>query len=90
MEKPEQFLSGLELKSLQDIVNKKGQKIQEIGTLTFQYHQLLGRLNFEVQEFQKEENALGKMLMSSKGLDIEKENYSIDLTTGKITKSGKD
>lgn len=86
MEKPKQYLSESELKNLQDLIGKKNQKTQEIGTLTFQYHQLLGKLNFEFQELQKEENTLGKMLMTSKGFDIEKENWNIDLTTGEITK----
>lgn len=77
------------IKTLNDLKRKCDSLAYRVGVLTIEYDQNKKRIQDEISELNANQKLLGETALKSFGLDIEKNDYSIqDDGTIKILKAG--
>lgn len=77
-------LTESELEQLKKFEMQRDEVYKILGRVTYEF--LSHSLNSltTIQKLMQEQSSLGKLLLQSKGFDVEKQNYTIDFKTGEI------
>lgn len=78
------FITVEELAKISSLQHKRDMEIQQLGLNTYVWQLSMDAAKSNINNLVAEQKVLGKLILSAYGCDSDKENYTIDLQTGKI------
>lgn len=79
------FITVEELARISSLQHKRDMEIQQLGLNTYAWHLSMDAAKSNIDNLLNEQKVLGKQILYAYGFDSDKENFTIDLQTGKIT-----
>ena len=83
-EASDQFITVEELAKLSSLQHKRDMEIQQLGLNTYAWQMSMAAAKSNIDNLMNEQTILGKQILYAYGCDSDKENFTIDLQTGKI------
>ena len=80
----DKFITVEELAKLGSLQHKRDMEIQQLGLNTYAWQMGMNAAKSNIDNLMNEQTALGKQILYAYGCDSDKENFTIDLQTGKI------
>ena len=87
-EAKDKFITVEELAKLSSLQHKRDMEIQQLGLNTYAWQMSMNAAKSNIDNLMNEQTALGKQILYAYGCDSDKENFTIDLQTGKILSIG--
>lgn len=84
LDKKDIFVTVEELARLSSLQHKRDMEIQQLGLNTYAWQLSMDAAKSNISNLVSEQKVLGKLILSDYGCDSDKEDYTIDLQTGKI------
>lgn len=78
------FITVEELARLSSLQYKRDMEIQQLGLNTYAWQLSMDAAKSNINNLMNEQKVLGKQILYAYGFDSDKENFTIDLQTGKI------
>lgn len=79
------FITVEELARISSMQHKRDMEIQQLGLNTYAWQLSMDAAKSNINNLVSEQKVLGKLILAAYGFDSDKENFTIDLQTGKIT-----
>lgn len=80
----DKFITVEELAKLSSLQHKRDMEIQQLGLNTYAWQMSMNAAKSNIDNLMNEQTALGKQILYAYGCDSDKEDFTIDLQTGKI------
>ena len=87
-EAKDKYITVEELAKLSSLQHKRDMEIQQLGLNTYAWQMSMNAAKSNIDNLMNEQTALGKQILYAYGCDSDKENFTIDLQTGKILPIG--
>ena len=84
----DKFITVEELAKLSSLQHKRDMEIQQLGLNTYAWQMSMNAAKSNIDKLMNDQTALGKQILYAYGCDSDKENFTIDLQTGKILSVG--
>lgn len=82
------FVTAEELAKLSFLQHSRDREIQQLGLDTLAWQQKVNVVKSNIDILTEKQASLGKQILCAYGCDSDKENFTIDLQTGKIIHIG--